>query len=35
MGYENDPETPTAESCVYVILRKELKRGSSLDDAFV
>lgn len=35
MGYETDPETPTEASCVYVILRKELKRGSSLDDAFV
>jgi ribosomal protein S18 acetylase RimI-like enzyme len=29
MGYETDPETPTEASCVYVILRKELKRGSA------
>jgi GNAT superfamily N-acetyltransferase len=29
MGYETDPATPTEASCVYVILRKELKRGSA------
>ncbi len=29
MGYETDPETPTEASCVYVILRKELKRGTA------
>jgi GNAT superfamily N-acetyltransferase len=28
MGYETDPATPTEASCVYVILRKEVKRGS-------
>ena len=28
MGYENDPETPADASCVYVILRKELKRAA-------
>jgi hypothetical protein len=33
MGYETDPETPTEASCVYVILRKELKRGTACDES--